>query len=237
MSKRDQILACLPDPTARAVLDRLHARAEREMPKLVWQYLPHIPKLLLGRKLPWERLERLHDDKYIPLGPAEGVFCYLLARALGARRIVEFGTSYGLSTIYLALAIRDNGGGIVIGTEMVPAKVARAREHLREAGLSQLVEIREGNALETLRDLEGPVDFFLNDGFPPYALEVLKLVAPAMRAGAVVFTDNVGMFKGDHVEYIAYLREPSHGFNSASLALSEVCEFSVRIPAPEGAAA
>jgi predicted O-methyltransferase YrrM len=234
MSKRDRTLASLPDPRARAVLDRLHAEADREMPKLVWQYLPHLHKMLLGRKLPWERLERLHDDKYIPLGPAEGVFCYLLARAIGARRIVEFGTSYGISTIYLALAVRENGGGLVIGTEMVPGKVARAREHLREAGLSELVEIREGKALETLRDLEGPVDFLLNDGFPPYALDVLELVAPRMRAGAVVFTDNVGMFKGDHVEYLAYLRDPSHGFHSASLALSEVCELSVRVPAANG---
>ena len=212
----------------------MHAEADREMPKLVWQYLPYLPRMLLRKKLPWEHLERLHDDKYIPLGPAEGVFCYLLARAVGARRIVEFGTSYGISTIYLALAVRDNGGGLVIGTERVPGKVARAREHLREAGLSELVEIREGNALETLRDLDGPVDFLLNDGFPPYALEVLKLVAPKLRSSAVVFTDNVGMFKGDHVEYLAYLRDPSHGFCSASLALKEVCEFSVRVLAPDG---
>jgi predicted O-methyltransferase YrrM len=228
MSIRDQILDSLPDPRVRAVLRRLHAEADREMPKLVWQYLPYLPKMLMGKKLPWERLERLHDDKYIPLDPSQGVFCYLLARALGARRVVEFGTSYGIFTIYLALAVRDNGGGLVVGTEMVPSKVVRAREHLKEAGLSALVEIREGNALETLRDLDAPVDFLLNDGFPRYALEVLKLVAPKMRDGAVVFTDNVGMFKGDHVDYLAYVRDPRNGFCSGKLVLKEICALSVR---------
>jgi predicted O-methyltransferase YrrM len=157
------------------------------------------------------------------------VFCYLLLRALGARQIIEFGTSYGISTIYLALAVRDNGGGRVVGTEMVASKAARAREHLREAGLSEFVEVRDGNALETLRDLEGPVDFLLNDGFPQYALEVLKLCAPKLRAGAVVFADNVGMFKGDHADYLAYVRDPRNGFCSGSLELKEVCELSVRV--------
>jgi predicted O-methyltransferase YrrM len=228
MSKRHRILDSLPDPRARAVLRRLHGEADRQMPRLVWQYLPYLPRMLMGKKLPWKRLERALDDKYIPLQPPQGIFCYLLARAVGARRIVEFGTSYGISTIYLALAVRDNGGGLVVGTERVSSKIARARGHIEEAGLSELVEIREGNALETLGELEAPIDFLLNDGFPPYALDVLKLVAPRLRAGAVVFTDNVGMFKGDHVEYLAYLRDPGNGFCSGPLVLNETCELSVR---------
>ncbi len=235
MSKRDKILASLPDPRVRDVLRRLHAEADREMPKLVWQYLPYLPRMLMGKKLPWERLEHKHDDKFIPIDASQGVFCYLLARAIGASRIVEFGTSFGISTIYLALAVRENGGGSVIGTEMVPSKIVRARQHLQEAGLSDLVEIHEGNALETLGDLDGPVDFLLNDGFPLYALDVLKLVAPKMRTGAVVVTDNVGMFKGDHVEYLAYVRDPTNGFASGNLAFKEDCELSVRTAACQSA--
>jgi predicted O-methyltransferase YrrM len=126
-------------------------------------------------------LDRFGDrlnDKFICLDPGQGVFCYLLARSLGAKRIVEFGTSFGVSTIYLALAVRENGGGKIIGTEIVPEKAARAREHLREAGLLDFVEIREGDARETLAELDGPVDMMLCDGFPPTMLPVLKLVAP-----------------------------------------------------------
>ena len=180
------------------------------------------------RALPWERIERRLDDRFLCLDRTQGVFCYLLARALGARRVVEFGTSFGVSTIYLALAVRENGGGTVIGTEMVPAKARRARDHLREAGLEDLVEIREGDARETLCGVPGPVDLFLNDGFPRAALDVLRLVAPQLRDGAVVITDNVGLFPADYAGYVAWLRDPANGFVSAPLRMNEGTEMSVR---------
>jgi predicted O-methyltransferase YrrM len=233
MNRRDTVLEALPDPRVRDVLRRLHARADRETPRLIWQFLGFLPHLLLRRALPWERLEPRLDDKFIALDRAQGVFCYLLARALGARHVVEFGTSYGISTIYLAAAVRDNGGGRVIGTEKVPAKAARAREHLREAGLASFVEIREGDAQETLRDLDGPVDLMLNDGFPRFQLPVLQLVAPRLRPGAVVVADNVGAFWADHGAYLAWVRDPANGFASTLLPLNEGTELSVRV-APGG---
>jgi predicted O-methyltransferase YrrM len=229
MKKRDESLAALPDPKVRALLSRLHGQADRETPKLVWRFASQGPRLLFGRKLPWDQLESRLDDAFIALDRTQGAFCYLLARAIGARRIVEFGTSYGISTIYLACAVRDNGGGLVIGTERVPGKVERAREHLREAGLEEYAEIRLGDALETLRDLEGPIDFMLNDGFPPYALPVLELVSPQLRPGAVVVADNVGAFKADHAEYLAHVRDPAHGFCSGLLGMNEGTELSVRL--------
>jgi len=229
MADRDAPLAALPDPNVRALLRRLHARADAETPRLFLQFLDQLPRLALGRAIPWERFGRRLDDKFICLDRSQGVFCYLLARALGARRIVEFGTSFGVSTIYLALAVRENGGGRVIGTEMVPSKAARAHAHLKEAGLSEWVEIREGDARDTLRDLDGPVDLLLNDGFPPAMLPVLQLVAPHLRPGAIVVSDNVGAFWADHRAYLAWLRDPANGFQSALLAMNEGTELSVRV--------
>jgi predicted O-methyltransferase YrrM len=220
----------ISDKKARAVLSRLHAEAGHETWKLLWKYLPYFPRLLSGKKLPWDRLERAHDGDYLASTPGHGRYLYLLARAIGAKRIVEFGTSFGVSTIYLALAVRDNGGGLVIGTEMVSSKAAKARSNIEEAGLADFVEIREGNALDTLRNLDGPVDFLLSDGFPQYALPVLKLVAPKMRCGAIVVNHNVAAMKGDHVDYLAFVRDPSNGFVSGSLILAG--ELSVRVAAP-----
>jgi predicted O-methyltransferase YrrM len=228
-TRKDAVLAALPDPQVRHLLARLHREADRQTPGLFLRFVDQLPRLALGRAIPWERFGHRLDDRFVCLDRSQGVFCYLLARALGARRIVEFGTSFGVSTIYLALAVRENGGGRVIGTERVPAKAARARDHLREAGLGDLVEIREGDATQTLRDLEGPVDMLLNDGFPPFMLPVLKLVAPRMRRGAVVISDNVGAFWADHDEYLAWLRDPLHGFQSSLLALNEGTELSVRV--------
>ncbi len=190
--------------------------------------LDQLPRLLSGRGIAWERFGHRLDDVAICLEPSQGAFCYLLARSLGARRIVEFGTSFGISTIWLAAAVRANGGGRVIGTELVASKAARAREHLRQAGLDDLVEIREGDATETLRELDGPIDMLLNDGFPPAMLPVARLVVPRLRPGGLVVSDNVGAFWADHGDYLAWLRDPANGLESAMLALNEGTEISVR---------
>jgi len=171
------------------------------------------------------------------IDPAQGVFCYLLARSVMASRIIEFGTSFGVSTIYLATAVRDNGGGMVIGTEMVASKAEQARANIGAAGLAEFVDIRTGDALDTLKNETGSVDFFLNDGFPPAALPVLKIVAPLLRAGGIVVTDNVGLFKADYGGYLDWIRNPKNGFRSALLGLNEGTEFSVRMPAEQGPAA
>jgi predicted O-methyltransferase YrrM len=112
---------------------------------------------------------------------------------------------------------------------MVPTKAARARSYLREAGLLEFVEIREGDARHTLTDLEGPVDMMLCDGYPPAMLAVLQLVAPNIRAGGMVVSDNVGAFWADHREYLSWLRDPGNGFQSGLLALNEGTELSLRI--------
>jgi predicted O-methyltransferase YrrM len=175
------------------------------------------------------------DDEFIAIGRNQGAFCYLLARAMRARNVVEFGTSFGISTIYLACAVRDNGGGHVVGTERVAAKAERARAHLEEAGLADFVEIRGGSAPESMNRLPGPVDLLLNDGFPRYALPVLQAVAPHMRRGAVVLTGNAAIFPADHRDYLAWVREADNGFLSTRIALDEGVELSVRIADPDAA--
>jgi predicted O-methyltransferase YrrM len=222
-------LDSLPDPQVRATLSRLHTEADGQDAGLMLRFLPLLPRLLLGRTLPWHDIMGKLSENYLALDRAQGLFCYILARACGARRIVEFGTSFGVSTIYLALAVRDNGGGRVIGTEIVPAKAERARRHLAEAGLAEYVEIRAGDALQTLREVEGPIDLLLNDGFPPYALPVLKLLVPRMRAGALVVADNVGAFPADHAHYLSHVRDPANGFLSLRVPLNEGTELTVKL--------
>jgi predicted O-methyltransferase YrrM len=186
------------DPASQAVVDRLQARARTQLGALIRHYLPELPKLLTGRPIGVSGDMSFYDDKLLSIEPAQGELLYLLARAKGVRRAVEFGTSFGVSTIYLAAAARDAGaGGQVIGTELAPGKVAAARSNLAAASLTAQVEILEGDARATLRGLAGPVDLLLLDGWPALAMEVLQIVEPSLADGALVVVDNVGQFPGD----------------------------------------
>jgi predicted O-methyltransferase YrrM len=168
----------------------------------------------------------LYAENFLAVSPAYGRFLYAIARASKARRIVEFGTSMGISTIYLAAALRDNGGGHLIGTELEPSKVARAHANLTDAGFADLVEIREGDARETLRDIDGEVDLLLIDGAFSLYLPVLKLVEPRLRTGAVILGENA--FEPGYLDYV---RNPANGYVSQPLPVDEGRgnEFTVRI--------
>jgi predicted O-methyltransferase YrrM len=154
-------------------------------------------------------------DVHMAVSPATGTLLYMLARANGAHAIVEFGTSFGISTVHLAAALRDNGGGKVIGSEFEPTKVAHARDNLAKAGLADLVEIREGDALESLaRDLPATIDGVLLDGHKPLYPRVLALLAPRLRAGSFVVADNADACP----DYLAQVRASGSGYLSVAFA-------------------
>jgi predicted O-methyltransferase YrrM len=233
MKKLEEALKVISDARARAVLRRLHEEAARQELSLRMNVLPYLHLLLLKRKMPWKKIEGTLDKYYMAIEPDQAAFCYLITKSIGAKKIIEFGTSFGISTIYLALAVRENGGGVVVGTELVESKARQAKRNVDEAGLSDFVDIRIGNAMETLKNETGPVDFFFNDGFPPLALPVTKIVAPLMREGGVIFSDNVNLFKADYQDYLDYLRNPNNGFRSMLLGFSDPCEFTVKTGVPQ----
>ena len=207
------------DKTSQAVVDDLHAQARAQMRSLLWHYLPRIPRLLAGRPLGAWADTRFYQDKLLPLEPAQGELLYLLARARRVRGAVEFGTSFGVSTIYLAAALRDAGnGGTVVGTELEPTKVQAARGNLARAGLANHADIREGDARETLRHLKEPVDLLLLDGWPALALDVLRLVEPHLAEDAIVLVDNVAQFPADLQPTVDYLAT-SPGYHTSRVPL------------------
>ena len=153
-----------------------------------------------------------------------GALLYMLARSRDARTIVEFGTSFGISTLYLAAALRDNGGGVLITSEFEPSKVARARGNLTAGGLIDLVEIREGDALQTLSvDLPETIDLVLLDGAKALYPEILNLVESRLRPGALIVADNADYSP----DYLARVRSPASGYMSTPFA--EDVELSMRI--------
>jgi predicted O-methyltransferase YrrM len=163
-------------------------------------------------------------DVPLPVSRETGVLLYMLARSCNARMIVEFGTSFGISTLHLAAALRDNGGGRLITSEFEPSKIARARKNLSDGGLIDLVEFREGDALQTLSvDLPQTIDLLLLDGAKALYPEILSLVESRLRPGALIVADNADYSP----DYLARVRSPANGYLSVPFA--EDVELSMRI--------
>ena len=229
----------LDTPRIASELARLHALSDRQSrgPLRLLYLRRALRRRLTGRPPDWgvRAARAALADKLVALDPWKCRLCYLLCRATGASRVVEVGTSFGVSTIYLAAAVRENvdehgGSGRVIGTEWEPEKVSAARENLMRAGLNDIVDIREGDMRETLQEVEGGIDFVLMDIWAPMARPALDLLTPKLRPGAVVFCDNVVRFRSDYRDYLEQVRNPAGGFLSTTLPAAGGVELSVRLP-------
>ena len=166
-------------------------------------------------------------EAYLPVSRELGSFLYALARARRARAIVEFGTSFGLSTIHLAAALRDNGGGRLIGSEFEENKALAAEANLRAAGLADLVEVRRGDALESFaKDLPESIDLLLLDGAKVLYPKILALLEPRLAAGALVVADNAK----DSPEFVARMQDPQRGYATTMLSVAEDALLAVRVP-------
>jgi predicted O-methyltransferase YrrM len=223
----------LKDERLEALLARLHAESESQAADTN----AYFRRRGEAGELSWEGLDAdahaFMADKLVALEPAKAEFCYLTCRALRARRVVEVGTSHGVSTLYLAAAVRDNvgngGGGVVIGTEYEAEKAKAARANFAAAGLETFIDLREGDLRETLVALEGPVDFVLMDIWTEMARPAIELIAPRLRPGAVVCADNTGGFAEPYRAYFAFVNDPANGLRTTTLPFPGGFEFTVKV--------
>lgn len=155
-----------------------------------------------------------YEELYLPVSPEGGRLLYALVRASRPDTVVEFGTSFGISAIHLAAAVRDNGSGRVISTELNAAKVAQATENIAEAGLAGLVTILEGDALDTLGTVDTPVQFVLLDGWARFYLPVLRLLESRLTPGALIVADGTIAEAAEMAGYLTYVRDSAHGYLS-----------------------
>jgi predicted O-methyltransferase YrrM len=211
-------MSYLDDPGVRRVLDEMHATADINDP----------PILAKAQGLRGAERAALLGDAFIPVSADAGRLLYVVARGAAPGTIVEFGTSFGISTIYLAAAVRDRGTGRVITTEMHPGKAERARSYIAAAGLADLVELRVGDALETLKDVTSGVAMAFLDGWKDLYLPFLRRLEPALQPGGIVVADDLDLFPDVLREYLAYVRDPRHGYVSVTLPIGDAMEMSVR---------
>jgi predicted O-methyltransferase YrrM len=220
------LTSALRSEPARRVLERLRRQGDVEDPPAKARVRAHEQELgqrVYGR----ERAALYGSAASLAITPEVGQLLYVLAMARRAGTIVEFGASLGFSTIHLAAAARDLGGGRVITTELEAEKAEIARRNLAEAGLGDLVDLREGDALETLRDVS-EVDLLFLDGWNNLYGAVLDLVEPALSAGALVIAD---LSAGDSEQepYRRRMHDPACGYVSVDVPLDAGVVVSVRL--------
>ena len=221
----------LHDPKLEALLDRLHAQNDAQADQTNAHFARRAQEVTLDQGNFFdENMHRFLSDKMVALDRDKALFCYQLCRSLRAARVVEAGTSFGVSTLYLAAAVRDNQveNGVVIGTEYEPKKATIARATFKEAELGGFIELREGDLRQTLRDVGGPVDFMLVDIWE-VALPALELVSPSLRPGAIVVCDNTAVFADAYRDYFAFLNDPKNRFRTLTLPFEGGFELTVRV--------
>jgi predicted O-methyltransferase YrrM len=217
-------MSTLTDAKVASELDRMYSEATEQRSRL---RDPGLFARLEGASAQ-ERADAM-SEIYMPVSPDAGKLIYSLVRASRPETVVEFGMSMGLSGIHLAAAVRDNGTGRVVTTELSAAKVATAKKNFAAAGLSDVITVLEGDALETLKTVDGPVGFVLLDGWKEFYLPVIKLLEPRLSPGALIVADNTSM--AATLPYVDYVRDPANGYISINFPAKEddTMELSCRV--------
>ncbi|MFD0403296.1 O-methyltransferase [Kitasatospora sp. NPDC127121] len=214
----------LEDPRVATALDRMfrHAEQDEETSKRIRAAWPQ-GSAPLG---PQEQADA-NAEVYMPISAQGGRLLYNLIRAIRPATVVEFGTSFGISTLHLAAAVRDNGTGRVISTELSAAKAAAARRTFAETGLDDLITVLEGDARDTLAAVDGSADFVLLDGWKDLCLPVLRLLEPRLAPGTLVVADDVDLEA--LAPYLDYVRDPRNGYQSVTFPVEDGMEISCRL--------
>ncbi|MBZ4557936.1 methyltransferase [Mycobacterium avium subsp. hominissuis] len=196
----------LQDPRVASALDRMYSESKNQMSLLRER------RGTFDQPMTAQQRADAMSEFYIPVTPEAGRLLYSLVRATRPATVVEFGMSFGISAVHLAAAVRDNGSGRVVTTELSDTKIAAAKKTFAETGLDDVITILQGDALTTLADLQGPVDFVLLDGWKDLYLPVLELLEPRLSPGVLVVADNTSA--ADTQPYLDRVRNPDNGYVS-----------------------
>ncbi|UWU74152.1 class I SAM-dependent methyltransferase [Bradyrhizobium huanghuaihaiense] len=205
------------------VLHRLHQEAEIADAPLMQAFMNEgtsreemISQAIAAESRDLTEVYQRFANNFLSVSPRFGRFLYMCVRAFKAERIVEFGSSMGISAIYMAAALRDMGGGRLIGTDLEPGKIERARANVAAAGLADFVEFRLGDARETLSSGLGEIDMVMLDGAFTLYLPILRLLEPHLKPSALIVGENA---LEEASGYVDYVRDPRNGYLSLSLPL------------------
>lgn len=234
-------MGILGDPGLESQLAALHAQSDDQGDSINAYFRRRIQEGTLS----WDGFDAettsFFSDKLVAIEKDKAEYCYALCRAMKVTRIVECGTSHGVSTLYLAAALRDNiaaagkasgeghAGGLVIATEWEVEKAAIARKNFEAAGLSRFIDLRVGDLNDTLADLEGQIHFVLMDIWTEAVMPAIHRIVPHLRSGSVIIADNTVQSRQGYEAYFAYIADPTNRLRTMTLPFAGGLEFTLRI--------
>jgi caffeoyl-CoA O-methyltransferase len=171
----------------------IHLQKEKTMSEMNYQSVQdYLASLVPPREPELQKMEEYAEKNKFPIiGPVCGYYCYQLARMINARSIFELGSGYGYSTVWFAKAVKENGGGVVHHTVWDDDLSKRAAGHLSAMGHADVVQLHIAEAVETLRQTQGPFDIIFNDidkdGYP----DSLPVIKEKLRHGGLLIIDNM----------------------------------------------
>jgi predicted O-methyltransferase YrrM len=211
-------------PDVQEKLNALHLAAAGDKWRIAQLMLRSLPRLLLGKKPTFlqshEAKALAYEDIYIPIDPDEGMILYAYCRSNQAKRIIEFGSSFGISSIYLTAAIIDNGGGQFVGSELDPKKCNFVNDLFSDLGWSDTARIIPGDALQTFKTVGDKWDVLFLDGWKEFYLDIVELMEDRIREGGMVIAADVDKFKDATAPCVRYLYE-SPAFDAMKLQIGD----------------
>lgn len=137
--------------------------------------------------------------------PGDAMLLRILVESTRAKRGVEVGSANGFSAINMGIGFERTGGHLYT-LEINPQMVRECQENLQQVGLEKVVTCIEGDALETLKTIEGPIDFVFIDAVKRDYMKYLKLLEPKLKPGAVIVADNVIRSKHAMKDFLDYIQ-------------------------------
>lgn len=220
------IKSSLDSNPIKSLLDKLYSLANNN-DEALQQQIESVVKNECNGILNDIKLIPILNEAYMAVSPEIGRIIYSLIRLNKPNLIVEFGTSMGISAIHIASALKDNGFGRLITTELNENKINSAIQNINQADLSNLVEFRLGDALETLSDISN-IDVLILDGWKELYLPLLKQLESKLSKNCLIIADDINLMTEVLDEYLKYVRNPDNGYTSCTIDLDDGLELSFR---------
>ena len=204
-------------------MQQLFKNAQKDYLKLTPMGLRYLLCRILGKKFSFGDMENV----MISIDPAQGRLLYNLILSLKPSVVFEYGLSHGISSIYMAQALKSNMQGKVFSAEISKTKIDTAKKNIEQMALCEYINILEGDVLQSIEKIEDKIEFVVMDGFPDINLQVINKLEGKLADNAIIITDDVSIFKKEMDDYLEYMLNGSI-FSSVYINISSGMVYSVK---------